>query len=71
MKTEFVTQMEFQSLRHLEIELYDFVNGFNKHRIHGTLGCLTPIQYRQEALEKRSDLLLTIQYESSPQFRYV
>ncbi|MNB74897.1 Integrase core domain protein [compost metagenome] len=52
LKTEFVNQMEFHSLRHLQIELYDYVNWFNKHRIHGTLGYLTPVQYRQEALKK-------------------
>jgi transposase InsO family protein len=52
MKTEFVNQMEFQSFHHLEIELYDYVNWFNKHRIHGTLGYMTPVQYRQEALKK-------------------
>ncbi len=52
MKTEFVNQMEFQSLRHLQIELYDYVNWFNKHRIHGTLGYRTPVQYRQEALKQ-------------------
>ncbi|MFB5267684.1 IS3 family transposase, partial [Paenibacillus enshidis] len=32
--------------------LYDYVNWFNKHRIHGTLGYMTPVQYRQEALKK-------------------
>jgi transposase InsO family protein len=52
MKTEFINQMEFQSLRHLEMELYDYVNWFNNHRIHGTLGYMTPVQYRQEALKK-------------------
>ncbi|MDF9842552.1 MULTISPECIES: IS3 family transposase [unclassified Paenibacillus] len=51
-KSEFVNQMEFHSLRHWEIELYDYINWFNKHRIHGTLGCLTPIKYHQEALKK-------------------
>lgn len=61
MKTEFVNQMTFQSLRHLELELYDYVNWFNKHRIHGTLDYMTPVQYRQEALKKKlSDFLLTI-----------
>jgi transposase InsO family protein len=52
MKTEFVNQMNFQSLRHLELELYDYVNWFNKHRIHGTLGYMTPVQYRHAALKK-------------------
>ncbi|WP_134757217.1 IS3 family transposase [Paenibacillus athensensis] len=46
MKTEFVNQKNFQSFRHLELELYDYVNWFNKHRIHGTLGYLTPVQRR-------------------------
>ncbi|WP_424769439.1 IS3 family transposase, partial [Paenibacillus sp. sgz302251] len=27
-------------------------NWFNKHRIHGTLDYMTPVQYRQEALKK-------------------
>ncbi|WP_413409526.1 IS3 family transposase [Paenibacillus amylolyticus] len=52
MKTEFIYQMEFRNLRHLELELYDYVNWFNRHRIHGSLGYLTPVQYRQEALKK-------------------
>lgn len=52
MKTKFVNQMTFQSLSHLELELYDYVNCSNKHRIHGTLNYMTPVQYRQEALKK-------------------
>ena len=52
MKTEFVNQVNFQSLHHLELELYDYVNWFNKHRIHGTLGYMTPIQYKAASLKK-------------------
>ena len=52
MKTEFIHQMKFQSLYHLELELYDYVNWFNNHRIHGTLGYLTPVQFRNQALKK-------------------
>ncbi|MEF7439956.1 IS3 family transposase [Paenibacillus lautus] len=52
MKTEFIHQMSFQNLRHLELELCDYVNWFNKHRIHGTLGYMTPVQYRHAALKK-------------------
>ncbi len=51
-ETEFVNQMAFESLRHLELELYDYVNWFNGHRIHGTLGYLTPVQYRVAASKK-------------------
>ena len=52
MKTEFIHQMTFHSLNHLKMELYDYVNWFNKHRIHGTLGYLTPVQFRLQALKK-------------------
>ncbi|MBD8501132.1 IS3 family transposase, partial [Paenibacillus arenosi] len=31
---------------------YDYVNWFNKHRVHGTLGYMTPVQYKAEALKK-------------------
>lgn len=46
METEFVHPMNLQNLRHLELEWYDYVNRFNKYRIHGTLGYRTLIQYR-------------------------
>lgn len=52
LKTEFVNQMNFKSLCHLEIELFDYVHWFNNHRIHGTLGYMTPVQYRQHPLKK-------------------
>lgn len=51
MKTEFVNRMEFHSLQQLQIKLYDYVNWFNHHRIHGMLGYLTPVQYREQALK--------------------
>ncbi|MCM3342069.1 IS3 family transposase [Paenibacillus sp. MER TA 81-3] len=52
MKTEFIHQMNFQSLQHLELELYDYVNWYNKHRIHGTLSYMSPVDYRRLALKK-------------------
>lgn len=51
MKTEFIHQMRFHSLQHLQLELYDYANWFNKHRIHGSLGYLTPVQFRHIALK--------------------
>lgn len=30
-KTEFIHQMSFQSLQHLALELYDYVNWYNNH----------------------------------------
>lgn len=52
MKTEFIYQTEFHNLHQLELELYDYINWFNKHRVHGSLGYMTPVQYRQAALKK-------------------
>ncbi|WP_458633669.1 IS3 family transposase, partial [Paenibacillus sp. CMAA1364] len=36
----------FQTQEQLDIELYDYVNWFDHHRIHGTLGYLTPVGAR-------------------------
>ncbi|MFD2672959.1 IS3 family transposase [Marinicrinis sediminis] len=48
----FIVALHFQNLHHLELELCGYVNWFNKYRIHGTLGYMTPVQYRQAALKK-------------------
>jgi putative transposase len=45
MKTEGINQIHFQCIRHLEVELFDYVNWFNKHRVHGTLGYLSGSRY--------------------------
>lgn len=45
-KTEFCFNRIFDSFEQLEIELFDYVNWFNNHRIHGSLDYLTPIQYK-------------------------
>ncbi len=51
-KTEFVRNQTFSSLYHLQIELSDYVNWFNNHRIHSSLGYLTPVKYRMITLKK-------------------
>ena len=51
-KTEFVQQRVFKDLYHLQIELSDYVNWFNNHRIHSSLGYKTPVQYRMDTLKK-------------------
>lgn len=51
-KTEFVKGNPFNSLAHLASELRDYVNWFNHTRIHGTLGYLSPIEYKLEHLKK-------------------
>jgi len=46
-KTEFSNHKYFMSLEHLNMELHDYVHWYNHIRIHGTLGYLTPIQFKQ------------------------
>ena len=43
-----------------------YVNWFNNHRIHFSLGYLTPIEYRMNTLKKLFSLLLTIQFVLQP-----
>jgi len=46
-KTEFSNHKYFTSLEHLNMELEDYVHWYNHIRIHGTLGYVTPIQFKQ------------------------
>ena len=45
-KTEFANQVHFASLEQLALELDDYVHWFNNIRIHGTLGYLTPMEFK-------------------------
>lgn len=45
-KTEFVMNSSFDSLDQLRSELADYVHWFNNFRIHGSLGYLSPIQFK-------------------------
>lgn len=51
-KTEFVKGRHFDSLEDLTRELHDYVHWFNHIRIHGTLGYLSPIEFKLEHLKK-------------------
>jgi transposase InsO family protein len=51
-KTEFIKNHTFDTLSDLNYQLADYVNWFNHHRIHSSLGYLTPIQYKQNNLKK-------------------
>jgi putative transposase len=51
-KTEFVKGKHFENLERLKLELDDYVHWFNHIRIHGTLGYLSPIEYKNEHLKK-------------------
>ena len=45
-KTEFVMNKTFDSLNQLRSELADYVHWFNNFRIHGSLGYLSPVQFK-------------------------
>ncbi|WP_338786277.1 IS3 family transposase [Metabacillus sp. FJAT-53654] len=51
-KTEFVKGRYFDSLDDLTKEFHDYVYWFNHNRIHGTLGYLSPIQFKLAHLKK-------------------
>lgn len=51
-KTEFVKGQIFEDLDDLKCQLADYVNWFNNHRIHSSLGYLTPYEYKQNTLKK-------------------
>ena len=51
-KTEFVRNYHFESLEELNVELTEYVNWFNKKRIHSTLGYLSPSEYKLTHLKK-------------------
>jgi transposase InsO family protein len=46
-KTEFCKK-RFESLEQLETELFDYVHWYNTKRIHGSLGYLSPVEYRKQ-----------------------
>lgn len=56
-KTEFVKGRVFKDLDQLSLELADYVNWYNNRRLHGSLGYLTPMEYK----EKRSDVLQSVE----------
>ena len=52
-KTEFAFNKIFNDFEELEYELFDYVNWYNNHRIHGSLDYLTPVEYRYLMSEKK------------------
>ncbi|OEL08339.1 transposase [Staphylococcus equorum] len=45
-KTEFVYPNRFRTLDELNLQLSDYINWFNHHRIHGSLNYKTPVNYK-------------------------
>ncbi|WP_145993145.1 IS3 family transposase, partial [Tepidibacter mesophilus] len=52
-KTEFAFNKIFENFEQLEYELFDYVNRYNNHRIHGSLDYLSPIEYRLLMSDKK------------------
>ena len=52
-KTEFAFNKIFKNFEELEYLLFDYVNWYNNHRIHGSLDYLTPVEYRLFMSDKK------------------
>ena len=46
MKIEFIYQKRFNKLVELKLELSEFIYWYNNNRIHGSLGYLSPKEYK-------------------------
>lgn len=47
-KTEFIKGRSFENIDILILELGDYVNWYNNHRLHGSLDYLTPMEYKEQ-----------------------
>jgi len=52
LKTEFICNREFETLEVLKLELDDYIHWYNNHRVHGTLGYMSPKAYKLRHLKK-------------------
>ena len=51
-KTEFIWNERFHDIEELRLKLWDYVNWYNRHRLHSSLGYQTPVQFRENNLKK-------------------
>ncbi len=54
MKTEFIYQNKFETLEELQLKLAEYTYWYNNIRLHGSLGYLTPVEYRELSALKKS-----------------
>ena len=47
-KTEFINDSNFESLQQLQLQLFDYVNWFNNHRLHSSLNYLSPSLFKAQ-----------------------
>ncbi|SUY46872.1 transposase [Clostridium putrefaciens] len=50
-KTELAYNRVFSSFEELEMELFNYVNWYNNHRIHRSLNYMTPVEYKSKMSE--------------------
>lgn len=50
LKVEFIYQRKFETLEDLELQLSEYVYWYNNIRIHGSLGYLSPVDYKNRVL---------------------
>jgi transposase InsO family protein len=50
LKVEFVFERHFNTLKQLEVELFDYINWWNNHRLHGYLNYMTPIEFKKQQI---------------------
>ena len=48
LKIEFIYQNKFETLEELELQLAEYIYWYNHIRIHGSLGYISPINYRNK-----------------------
>lgn len=53
LKIEFIYQHTFQTLYELQYHLMDYVNWWNKYRLHGSLGYVSPMDYKQARIKQK------------------
>ena len=53
LKIEFIYQHIFLSLYELQYHLMDYVNWWNKYRIHGSLNYVSPVDYKQNWIKQQ------------------
>lgn len=47
-KTEFINDSNFDSLDQLQLQLFDYINWFNNHRLHSSLNYLSPSLFKAQ-----------------------
>ncbi|WP_373426170.1 IS3 family transposase [Paenibacillus radicibacter] len=47
-------------MEQLQLELEYYFNWFNHHHVHGTLGYLSPIEFKKQPLKKRGQPVILI-----------